>query len=93
MGSNLRGSAKVSKNGFSLVRSIPMDSIKGFKDEIRFAKKWLQDIYTGKRPFRYKAKLDSILSLFAGHILFQIFRKEPFQPKAAKVSEMPVSPS
>jgi SAM-dependent methyltransferase len=62
-------------SGFSLIQRNPMDGIKGFKDEVRFGRKWLQDVYDDKRRFRNKGRLSQFLSYFAGHMMLFVFRK------------------
>jgi SAM-dependent methyltransferase len=65
--------------GFHLLESIPYDGIKGFKDEVQIVSTPFQCLYdySGKnaiiRIIRYA--LDSILRLFAGHIILLVLKK------------------
>jgi len=64
------------KQGFLLVERKSFGGIKGFKDEVDFAKPWLQDVYDGKRGRKYYALLDLTLRLFAGHIVLLVLKKD-----------------
>lgn len=61
--------------GFELVERRPFDGIKGFKDEFRLFRSFLQEIYDGKRYFRFQKLLDRILSLFASHSILLVMKK------------------
>ncbi len=47
--------------GFKLIRKQDFDGVKGFKDEIRIGKSWMQAIYDGKT---LKTRLASTVNLF-----------------------------
>jgi SAM-dependent methyltransferase len=64
--------------GFKLIAKKCFDGVKGFKDEIRFGKTWIQSIYEG-RTLRVKIVrklLDILLSPWASHMALMVFKKK-----------------
>ena len=62
--------------GFKTVEVRALDGIKGFKDEVSWAKPFLQEIYDNVSPnsFKYRA-LDRALRIFSGHIARCVLQK------------------
>jgi SAM-dependent methyltransferase len=65
-------------DGFKLIRKHSLDGVKGFKDEIRIGRNWMQAIYDGKtlRTRLAKRLLDMLLRPWASHIAFLVFKKQ-----------------
>jgi hypothetical protein len=64
------------RRGFHMVESKPLDGIKGFKDELRFFKPWLQEVYDRKRGGQTTYYImDILLRLFAGHTKLLVMQK------------------
>lgn len=63
------------KYGFKLVKKIPFDGIKGFKDEIKFFNKFFQNLYDGKYGKVIKYRLDQFLKHLFSHAILLILKK------------------
>ncbi|MCI5210274.1 MAG: class I SAM-dependent methyltransferase [Candidatus Electrothrix sp. ATG2] len=72
---------ELEKLGFSLQEISAFDGIKGFKDEVAWARPFLQKVYdgkvlTGKFTRHIRGYLDSVFKLFAAHCIFLVFQKK-----------------
>ena len=67
--------ADLRAEGFNILEDRPDDGIKGFKDEVNVANRWLQAVYDGKRFNRGRQWLNRLLSSFAGHILLVVAQR------------------
>lgn len=67
--------ADLRRAGFDILETRADDGLKGFKDEIRWGRRWLQELYDGKRRSRARKPLERLLSTFAGHILLVVARR------------------
>jgi len=66
------------RHGFKLIAKKCFDGVKGFKDEIRFGKTWMQSIYEG-RTLRVKIVrrlLDILLGPWTSHMALMVFKKK-----------------
>ena len=68
------------KIGFKIISSTPYDSIKGLKDEVPFAKNFLQKIYNGKYPL-LKALLKRLCRNVSAHMLYCVMQKPNINEK------------
>ena len=61
-----------------MVSKHSIDGVKGFKDEIRLGRRWLQAIYDGKnlRTMVVKGLLDMLLRPWASHMALMVFKKQ-----------------
>ncbi|MCK4797277.1 MAG: class I SAM-dependent methyltransferase [Spirochaetes bacterium] len=66
---------KLKEAGFSLVQKIPFDGIKGFKDEVKIIKPFLQRIYDNKIHQKLRPYLDSFFRIFASHCIILVCKK------------------
>lgn len=66
-------------HGFKLIRKQGFDGVKGFKDEIRIGRSWMQAIYDGKslKTRLVKRLLDMLLRPWGiSHMVFLVFKKQ-----------------
>jgi hypothetical protein len=68
--------ADLGRRGFTLIERRGWDGIKGFKDEVRLGRRWLQEVYDRKRLRRQRPWIDAALRPFAPHMAFLILRKD-----------------
>jgi SAM-dependent methyltransferase len=62
--------------GFSFVKKIHFDGIKGFKDELPFFRSYLKTVYNGEKHQRFRKYIDKLLRPFAAHCLILVMRKK-----------------
>ena len=75
---------EVKRAGFHPVEVHRFGGIKGFKDEVRFGRNWLQRLHDGKTRFRFKNALDNQLARFANHMMFVVMRNTHKTRKRSK---------
>jgi SAM-dependent methyltransferase len=61
--------------GFELREKLTYDGLKGFKDEVTLFRPWLQEIYDGKRGYRWRRPLDNLFKPFASHGALLVMQK------------------
>jgi len=71
-------SRKLENYGFKLIHKRYVAGLKGLKDEIRYGKNLLQDIYKGEslKTRLIKKALDVLLSPWSSHMIFLVFKKQ-----------------
>ena len=62
--------------GFSRIERINYDGIKGFKDEVRLFRPFLQSIYDGERGSRLRPYLNRVLLPFSAHMTMLVMQKQ-----------------
>jgi len=64
--------------GFKLILNQDFDGVKGFKDEIRTGRSYMQAIYDGKtlKTRLVKKALDVLLQFWASHMVLLVFKKQ-----------------
>ena len=66
----------LTKTGFELVESMPFGGIKGFKDECFLFRKYLQDVFDGKKGRARRDSLEKRLNGFASHCILMVLKKK-----------------
>ena len=63
---------------FKLIQKQCFDGMKGFKDEIRIGRSYMQAIYDGKtlKTRLVKKALDVLLRPWASHMVLMVFKKQ-----------------
>lgn len=61
--------------GFQLQEQVTYDGIKGFKDEVKFLRNWLQGVYDGRRVRWLRPHIDKLLKPVASHMVLLVLQK------------------